>query len=471
MPRRACSRRSLLGSLTSVGVALIAGCAGRDAEAGRRESSRQPGTSTAETTTTTGTAARRPGPLVEVPPSTPQDEPVTLAIEDVEAGSLVTLEAAMEGYGGDTWSSTTTWRVPRSGRLDVGDHPPERGNYEGADPMGWLWSMTPEETDSPFAHGYDTDSKEVSLEVTAGGRRTQTGLELELNASGIEWRRIDSDELSGWYVEPPGDGPHPAVLLLHGSGGHPLTREARLLASNGYAAFALRYFGEAEAVPSTHDRIPLSYFDHAHRWLRNRDAIRDGPMGVLGVSRGGELALLLGARFDWVGAVVSYVGSGVVWEGGEADPPNPAWADDGDAVPYLEWKGEVETTDGGLTRFRPMVERRLDAVDDATLEAATIPVEETDAPILLISAGDDQVWASKRLSEIAAVQLRRVDYAHEFEHASYPDAGHFVNAPYVPTANRRVADDLLIGGTPAAYATADADSWPRVLAYLQKGLR
>lgn len=57
-------------------------------------------------------------------------------------------------------------------------------------------------------------------------------------------------------------------------------------------------------------------------------------------------------------------------------------------------------------------------------------------------------------------------------------AGHFIGSPYLPTvanafpvANSRMhafgADRLYVGGSPKAYAAADADSRPRVIAFLK----
>lgn len=110
-------------------------------------------------------------------------------------------------------------------------------------------------------------------------------------------RPIREDGLAGLLHTPAGPGPHPGVLLLGGSeGGVPDNGVAGLLASRGFAKLALAYFG-ADGLPGELVRIPLEYFGHAITWLSARPDVADGRVGVIGASRGGELALWLGATF------------------------------------------------------------------------------------------------------------------------------------------------------------------------------
>jgi dienelactone hydrolase len=61
---------------------------------------------------------------------------------------------------------------------------------------------------------------------------------------GVTVKLLDEDGLRGAWFLPPGDGPHPAVIVLGGSeGGLPVRSAAPLLASHGYATLALAYFG------------------------------------------------------------------------------------------------------------------------------------------------------------------------------------------------------------------------------------
>ncbi len=113
--------------------------------------------------------------------------------------------------------------------------------------------------------------------------------------------------------------------------------------------------------------------------------------------------------------------------------------------------------------------------NEEAVAQATIPVEHTRGPILMISGQDDQLWPSPRLAEIAVQRLKQHNFAFPVEHLSYPHAGHLLGPPYLPTTLRHVRHPILKldfshGGTAVGDAFARADSWPRVVAFLRKHL-
>jgi fermentation-respiration switch protein FrsA (DUF1100 family) len=113
--------------------------------------------------------------------------------------------------------------------------------------------------------------------------------------------------------------------------------------------------------------------------------------------------------------------------------------------------------------------------DSDIVEQATIPVEKTHGPILLISGRADRM-SSPKLSEIAVRRAQRYNFAFPLEHLSYPDAGHMLlNLPNLPTTIRHARHpirgvDVDYGSTSAGDAFARADSWLKVLEFLQKNL-
>jgi len=384
---------------------------------------------------------------IRAPQRSPNDEPITVRITGADAGGTVEFEATLVDDDGVEWRSRATFTADAEGVVDLTDSAPDDGSYEGVAPMGWLWSMT---ADADVLMPALTADPEVAVDLraTSGGDRAERTVVRELYDEGITKRPVDRDGVVGTLYEPAGDGPHPGVLSLHGSGGQTPVRTVQLLASHGFAVLAVQYFGEDEAIPDEHRSIPLSYFDEAARWLREQPSVRDGQLGVVGGSRGGELALLLGARRDWVGAVVAYAGSGVAWDSPSGEP---GWVDGGEPVPHLEGKDiPRETIQAGLA--------------DEPVDEASIAVERTDGPVLLVTGGDDRLWDARRLSEIAVDRLND-DFPHEYAHLTYDSAGHLISVPYVPTAEFDMG-----GGTPCGTARAAADSWPTVLDYLERGL-
>jgi dienelactone hydrolase len=112
----------------------------------------------------------------------------------------------------------------------------------------------------------------------------------------------------------------------------------------------------------------------------------------------------------------------------------------------------------------------LSEADDATIEAATIPVEQIDGPILLVAAGDDQLWPSPSMTEALTERLRASDFPHTVEATTYESAGHLIYAPYQPTTYY-VVNTFVMGGSPPATAAAYGGTWEQILAFLDEHLR
>lgn len=237
-------------------------------------------------------------------------------------------------------------------------------------------------------------------------------------------------------------------------------------------AIAPQYFGDHEAVPDSLTNVPLEYFDAAVDWLTSKQAADDGGVGVWGASRGGELALLHGAHYDWPVAVVSRNGSSVAWNSG-VERTMSSWSLDGEPIPHLEGSlSRREFSDDGAYVYREVFAAPYENADEATLEAATIPVEDIDAPTLLVAGEEDKLWPSATLAEHAAGRLRDHDVDFEFAAESYADAGHYIVPPYRPSHGMRYGRNgaWLTGGTPAGNAAAAADAWPKVLDCFERGL-
>ncbi len=398
---------------------------------------------------------------IEAPDRSPNDEAIPVRVTGAPAGVTVEFTATLVDNEGVEWTSSATFDAGGGGTVDLTEDAPETGSYDGVAPMGWLWSMRTD-AEARFASLGASPTFEVDLQASTGETTAERTIMRVVYDEGVEATDIEHPDLVGQLFVPPGDGPHPAVLNLHGSAGPGSERFGRALATHGFLVCSLQYFGDTEPLPDGLARVPLSYFDAATEWLRERPAARGDRLGVVGASRGAELALLLGARRDWVGPVVSYAGSGVVW-----DTPDgtPAWVADGEAVPHLSGEGPPERTDDGEVVTRPVLERGFENASEEERRAATIAVEAVDGPVLLLSGGADRVWPARRLSAVAVERLERHEFPHAFDHLTYDGCGHLVGVPYVPLSGVEAGDV-----TARATARAAADSWPRVLECLERGL-
>ncbi|MFB6120799.1 MAG: acyl-CoA thioester hydrolase/BAAT C-terminal domain-containing protein [Halobacteriaceae archaeon] len=296
----------------------------------------------------------------------------------------------------------------------------------------------------------------------------------------VEGRDVRQRDVTGRLYEGIGPAPHPGVLVFHGAGGGRGYEQeyARYLAAHGYTAFCVEYFG-TPGTPDALARIPLSRFEGAIDWLTDRPDVSSGHVGAIGLSRGGEAALLVGARCERVGVVVGYVTSGLAfpaptWMDG-VEEEVAAWTVDGGPVPYIPVEESVETNEEGLEETIAQTDSAdgSDAVGAATRSQraqAAIEVERIDGPVLLISGGADEVWPSPALSSVAIERLDANNHPWPSEHRSFPDAGHAIRVPYRfdetsdPTARHR------FGGTAETNAHASAAAWRATLDYLRRGL-
>jgi len=242
---------------------------------------------------------------------------------------------------------------------------------------------------------------------------------------------------------------------------------AALLASRGYAALALAYFG-AEGLPPTLDRIPLEYFGTALEWLQAQPAIAADQVAAIGVSRGGELALLLGATFPEIRAVVAYVPSGILWPA-YPESGNGAWTSGGQELPYartLTYEQWDEALATGNAREGSFDWYFIPLKDAAYANRASIRVENINGPVLMISGVHDKVWPSTGLTEFAVERLKRLGFHYPVTHLAYADAGHSIAWPNGPTTMLKSkhpvsGEEMDMGGTPEGTARARQDSLNR----------
>jgi uncharacterized protein len=261
------------------------------------------------------------------------------------------------------------------------------------------------------------------------------------------------------------------VLALGGSDGGTPDYFLNLLVPEGFAVLALTYWGTADTQLTLAD-VPLERVEHGLQWLRAQTHVRapDGRVGVVGASKGGELALLAAARFpDLVGPVVAYTPSSVVWMGLDFTSPGrqcSTWSHGGIPVPFLPFPTGVAPaqSERGMSML-PVTERALD--DEDAAERAAIPVERAAGPLMLISGGDDRVWSTGRMCNMVVKRMSAHRRSADVVHLDYPRAGHML-FPYTPPADVPFPPfPMDLGGTPEADAEAHASAWPQVVRHLQ----
>ena len=433
-----------------------------------------------------GSAASQP--MLEVEPRTALvDVPLSIRLTGLPQGGRVTLRATMARTPEVAWQSSAVFVADGQGQIDLSRDAPVEGSYQGVDAMGLVWSMTPTSDAwvEALAKVSQLDPMQIRFEAEHEGKVFASAEVQRLKvAADVTRHEVRDDGLVGALFLPPraAGGPPPGVLVLGGSEGGMREDTAALLASHGYAALALAYFA-APDVPPTLEKIPLEYFEKAVKWMANHEAIDGEHLAVQGISRGAELALLGTATYpEHIDAVVVHSPSGVVWPGVGGYPPGPAWTRGGEGVTTASLPVDPETQGEILRKMRAGEPIVLTPTFHAAMKhkevvaAAEIPVERIRGPVLLISGKGDAIWPATDLAEIAVARLRAHNHPFPVEHLAYEDAGHLLLPPYRSTSITAMPHPVLhmklsFGGTPAGTARAVAESWPRVLAFLEQSLR
>ncbi len=391
-------------------------------------------------------ATRNPAPHFNLPRhSYLIDEAIPFVLEGADPRAAVTIEAR-NAERENPLISSATFVADADGRVDATKMSPSKGDYAGVDGMGLFWSARRErQWTGPPRAADETPDELVQWTVSArvDGRVIASTI---VNRSPVDpavrVTRLRERGLVGTFYEPPGGGRHPAMIVLTGSGGGipPPAGPAGGLASRGYAVLALAYFN-AERLPRTLSDIPLEYFGTALEWLAAQPSVDADRIGVLGISRGAELSLLLGVLYPHLHLVVAYAPSNVVWRGCCDRFSMVAWTVQGRAV--------------------------------ATAE---IPVEKIHGAVLLISGKDDGVWRSTGMADAIVDRLNRNRFAFPFRHLAYDHAGHALARPYTTTMNINslrhplTGNVMHMGGTPEGTAHAREDSWREMLAFVDANL-
>ena len=240
-----------------------------------------------------------------------------------------------------------------------------------------------------------------------------------------------------------------------------------------FGSVALAYFN-AEDLPPLLQNIPLEYFATAVEWLKSQPSVDPTRIGVMGTSRGGELALLLGATYPSAfRVVVANVPSKVVWPGLSDDSETPAWTLNG--KPVASVPSRFTAADRALSGRERFLKRLQDAKATASSEIA---VERINGPLLMFSGKDDQLWPSDVFCARVVERLEAHRFKHPIEHYSYENAGHQIARPFVPTSDVRQVRvhpvsgrPNMFGGTPEGQNHANDQAWEKLLVFLGKYLQ
>jgi dienelactone hydrolase len=285
----------------------------------------------------------------------------------------------------------------------------------------------------------------------------------------------------------------PGIILLSGSDGGIPGENAipksfiEELVSHGYIVLALAYFG-VDDLPSDLENIDLKYFESAIQWFQLHPDVKKDGIVIMGQSRGGELALILGTVLNTLKAIVAYAPSSMI-TGGFPYPNQPAWKyNNHPLTPYL---GALSGIDPNLTELddlnksthEKLIPIHANTEQDPFIIAdlfsarnliehaklAEIPVEKINCPILLFSGGKDAIWTSTYYCKSIIKRLNAHKSPVKCKHVNYEDAGHGLIASYDGPIYHPVGKFWCkLGGTPEGNKIANQESFKETIKFLSE---
>ncbi|XP_016045354.1 bile acid-CoA:amino acid N-acyltransferase isoform X2 [Erinaceus europaeus] len=408
--------------------------------------------------------------LTVTPASALVDEPVHIQVTGLLPSQMVTFKLSVKDDKGNLFHSRAFYKADETGKVDLQRHPSLGGDYVGLHPMGLFWSLKPEKMFGRLLKRDVNRPWEATVDLYDSVNYTESTLHpMEMSQTVQRWfiapdvkrEQVKAGRIRGALFLPPGEGPFPAVIDMFGSIGGLVEFRASLLASRGFATLALAYFAY-EDLPTSLLELDLEYFEEAANFLVSHPKTQGPGIGVIGVSKGAEIALAMACYLKQVVATICINGPTAVCDAS------------------LRYKDEVHTPTSPhkeyveFDLFRALRFRNyLAACEDELSEYNFLPVEKAEGQILFIIGEDDQCLQSKLLAEKALNKLRRQG-KNNGKMLAYPGAGHLIEPPYTPLCYSSWSPGfpypLLWGGEMVAHSVAQEQSWREILNFFREHL-
>ncbi|XP_025911211.1 bile acid-CoA:amino acid N-acyltransferase [Apteryx rowi] len=403
--------------------------------------------------------------LTVTPPSSLADRPVRVRVRGLAPSQLVTLLASLTDERGVRFQARAFYRADGDGEVDAERHAALGGDFAGVWPMGLFWFLRP---DALFQRLVKRDVAggpfRVRLEVF-DALRLVTGPEDQPLAActaerwyvgpGVQRAPVREGRVRGALFLPPGAGPFPGVIDMFGGAGGLIEFRAGLLASRGFAVLALAFFAYDD-LPRALAELDLEYFEEAADLLLRHPKVRGPGLGVIGVSKGAEVALAMAAFLPQVAATV--------WINGTASLHGTPLLYKDVRIPPIPYYPErlVLTELGALDNASVFGDPR-----DPAHSGSAIPVEKVRGKVLFVVGEADRNFNSKLFAELATARMRKDSYRL----LCYPGAGHLIEPPGSPLCSisgiRGSPMPVLWGGEPQPHARAQEHSWQEIIRFLE----
>lgn len=248
----------------------------------------------------------------------------------------------------------------------------------------------------------------------------------ETNQDNMTVETIEERYVNGFHLVPDdiqGDG---IIITFGGSDGSSNYDLAVQIAQEGYEVYSLFFFGIGDLPEAIHE-VPIEFFGDVLTYHDNHSQTQ-GPITVLGASKGAELTLNLATVYDEIDNIILYAPSAYnFFSLNQLNTDDSSWSHEEEPLPYLSnMEGSSLENFKMIAGFMfytpvsytPIYQSIIEGTDDESLEAARIKAEDFDGDGIVFAGGDDLMWDSESMGELINEQ------ASQIEIYVYPEAGH-----------------------------------------------
>jgi len=284
----------------------------------------------------------------------------------------------------------------------------------------------------------------------------------------------------------------PGILLLSGSDGKTPGENAipasfiEYIVNQGFVVFGLAYFAEKN-LPDFLENIDLEYFQSAVSFFRSFESVDSSTIHLIGQSRGGELALLLGCYFKDSFTSITAIAPCHSICGGFPHPNVPAWIYKKQALkPFL---GGFSTKSQSLTEAQDLQQAMMTnhipyhentqndpcniadlfhlKMHELNVKLCEIEVEKIECPIFLLSGDLDEIWPSHFFCQSITKRLKEKKFKYPVQHINYTQAGHGILASFNGSIYHPIGGFWCkLGGSEEGNLKANQNSWGDIAVFL-----
>ena len=362
------------------------------------------------------------------------DQPVTLNGSGFEKKSKITIQSVLQCTEEHIhFMSYGHYLTSDNGDFDLKEMASLGGTYTGIDNCGLFWSMNHlEDSRDNFSlkdgrsilnynfnifDGHISDFSNANTIASANIQKCVLG-------EGICREEITGGNIRGTLFSPSQRGSYPAIITIFGGNkmGHVREEYAAYLAKQGYVTFALPFFGvDGLSKTYTEKPIEIEYFEEAIESLKSLDNV-NGKIGILGHSKGGDIALGIMAHLSDINAVCTINGA-IVSIGADVIHKGHVTKMIGSDVSRL-----AINADGTLD-----ISNMLDNPRDFPTRIHQI--QRSSADLLMIVGQEDKNWQSELFADIAQ-ELMDIEGKKNYEIIKYAHSGHFFDLPNTPIVTK-----------------------------------